>query len=108
MTQIDKEAVERLAQKNETCAQKRSSAPLMIVPDPLGAETADTLRTLRAALDIAEAENRKLAKSFKKVELIASLGVLLSRLYTPTKTFDYDLDLAERIIATIRQETNDD
>jgi hypothetical protein len=72
MTQIDKEEVERLARKNETRTQTRPHAPLMTIsePEPLGVETADTLRALRAALDAAETRER--AAVAAKVQEMAS------------------------------------
>jgi len=57
MMDLHKEA-ERLARLNETRTQERPHAPLMTItePEPLGRETADTLRALSARLAKVEKE----------------------------------------------------
>jgi hypothetical protein len=69
---IDREAVERLARQNETRIQTRPHAPMMTIsePEPLGVETAGTLRALRAALDAAEARERAAWEAVKAIEAL--------------------------------------
>ena len=58
-TPIDRESVERLARRNETrCQVTRQGLYTLSEPEPLGVETADTLRALRASLDAAEADKQ--------------------------------------------------